>query len=615
MTTDQRIDPRDPLRYPAVEPLDLQPLTPDVPGIVPYIPEEVDEFDAELARFKAGEANGDFTAYRLIRGVYGQRQADRQMMRIKIPLGVLTARRLEVLAEVIERFAPLRKGHLTTRENLQLHHIPLEATSTIMRMIGPVGLTTREACGSTVRNVTGCPLAGVCPDELFDATPYAGAYARYFVRRDFTQRMPRKFKTAFVGCRDDHAVVRIHDLGLSGVIRHQNGAPVRGFRMVVGGGTSIEPVLAADLYPFVTADDGAYLRVAEAVLRVFNRSDELRKNRMKARIKVLIKRVGIDAFREMVERELKEPWATEPIDLPALLAAAPAERPTGPASQFVPPPAGHDWAFAEWLRTNALPQKQPGYYGAFVTVPAGDVTPEQCRAVAAAARSYGAGLVRTTVDQNLVVRWVSGGSLYALWSDLSAVGLGGPGAQRVTDVVSCPGTDSCKLGITSSMGLNRAVRQELETHPELVGDPAIERLHIKISGCPNGCGQHHIADIGFHGAAAKGDQKMHLPAYEVFLGGLYQGSAVRYGLRLKGKVPAKTVPAAVVATLAYYRAERGVDESFAAFVDRVGKEPFEAIVERFAAIVPFDPARPAFYQDWERTALYKVERGEGECAM
>ena len=354
--------------------------------------------------------------------------------------------------------------------------------------------------------------------------------------------------------------------------------------------------------------------MAEAVLRVFNRSDELRKNRMRARIKVLIKRIGIDAFRELVEKELKEPWAAQAIDLDALRSGLSGEGKI-PAPVAFTPPAAEAGGSPAWLRTNAVPQKQAGYYAAFVTVPAGDVTPEQCRGLGAAAREYGTGQVRSTHDQNLVIRWVPGGRLRQLWTDLSALGLGQPGAQRVVDVVSCPGTDSCKLGITASMGLNRAVRAVLEAHPELAQDPLIERMHLRISGCPNGCAQHHLADLGFHGAATRGDQKMFVPAYEVFLGGRYQGSSVRYGARLRGRVPAKALPSAVIAVLSYYREQRQPEEIFGAFVDRVGREAFEAIVEQFAEIPSFDPARPDFYQDWERSGVYQVERGEGECAM
>ncbi len=586
-----------------------------VEGIVPYIPEEVDEYDETLDRYRAGQVSEEeFRAYRLRRGVYGQRQPERQMFRIKIPLGCLTAEQVEVLGRLVVEYAPLLKGHFTTRENLQLHHIPMEKTPEMMRLLGTVGLTTREACGNTVRNVVGCPLAGVCPEEVFDATPYGAAFARYFVRRDFTQNLPRKFKVAFTGCREDHAITRMHDMGFAGFVRWDNGRPVRGFRIVVGGGTSIEPLLAKELYGFVSADDGAYLRVAEAVLRVFNRSDEMRRNRMRARIKILVNRIGIDAFREMVEEELRQPWAQEPVDLASLLSALPEMGdapvlPPGPAA----PPNGSP-RFVKWLETNPLPQKQAGYYAVLVTLPLGDVAVDQFPVLADIARRYGNGHLRTTQDQNLVFRWVPGTLLYDVWTRLDAAGLGEAGARRITDVVACPGTDSCKLGITSSMGLGRAVRSLLLESPDLTEDPLIESLHIKISGCPNGCGQHHVADIGFHGAAVRGDRAQQVPAYEIFLGGRYEDGDVRYGARLRAKVPAKAVPEVVRTFLTFYRERHQGGEVFHAFVDRVGREPFEQIVGRSAAIPAFEGEGAGFYQDWDRDILYRVERGEGECA-
>lgn len=585
-------------------------------GIIPYISEEVDEYEQTVARYREGQmAEPDFQGYRLIRGVYGQRQPNRQMFRIKIPLGCLTARQLATLRRIVGEYAPLRKGHFTTRENLQVHHVPLEGTAEMMRLLGSMGLTTREACGNTVRNVVGCALAGVCPDEVFDATPYGAAFARYFVRRDFTEKMPRKFKVAFTGCREDHAITRMHDLGFAGLVRRENGRQIRGFRVVVGGGTSIEPILAKVLYEFVTADDGAYLRVAEAVLRVFHRSDELRRNRMRARIKILVNRVGIDAFREMVEAELQRPWAQAPVELSPLLALDAEDEDVPPLEgQGRERPGEIPPAFREWLRTNAVPQKQPGYYATFVTLPLGDVTAEQFFALADAARRHGSGRVRTTQDQNLVFRWVPARSLYPLWQDLRDAGLGEAGARRITDVVACPGTDSCKLGITSSMGLGRAVRAMLLEHPDLIADPLIERVHVKISGCPNGCGQHHIADIGFHGAAVKGDGGRQVPAYEIFLAGHYEGGDVRYGQRLRVKVPAKAVPQVVHAFLTLYREQRQDGEEFRAFADRVGREIFEQAAQPLAP-VPAAAAQPDLYQDWDRTAPYRVERGEGECAM
>lgn len=590
---------------------------PHVAGIIPFVPQEVDELSRQLAQVASGElAEGSFRAFRLLRGVYGQRQPERQMVRIKIPLGRLRADQLLALADAIRDFAPLGKGHFTTRENLQLHHVAMDRVPALLARLGAAGLTTREACGNTVRNLTGCPLAGVCADELFDATPYGAAYARYFVRRDLVQQLPRKFKTAFAGCREDHALVRMHDLGFSAVVRREPDGLVRGFRVAVGGGTSIEPLIAPVLFDFVGADDGAYLRVAEAVLRIFNRSDELRRNRMRARIKVLVKRIGIDAFREQVEAELAEPWTREPLPMDELLAVSPSDA-DGPAAAPAPPLSGAvdgPEAFRAWAGTNVVAQRQAGYVAAFVTLPAGDISAEQCLAVAELARRFGSGEVRATPDQNLALRWVPVGAAPQLWRGLALAGLDEAGARGITDIVSCPGTDSCKLGITSSMGLNRAIRARLLAEPELLRDPLIERLRIKASGCPNGCGQHHVADIGFHGAAARGDQNVYVPSYEVFVAGEYAADQVRYGQRLKTKVPARTVPALVIAFLTLYRERRLPGESLPAFVGRLGKEPFEALAKRCAVVPALDPAEPGPYQDWERQGLYRLERGEGECA-
>lgn len=584
-------------------------------SIIQYLPEEAAEFDEQVDRVRAGEiSEAAFQGYRLRRGVYGQRQAERQMVRIKIPLGVLTADQMDVLGRVVEAYVPLRKGHFTTRENLQVHHVSLDRAADLMRLLGTVGLTTREACGNTVRNVVGCPLAGVCPDELFDATPYGAAFVRYLIRRDLFQNLPRKFKVAFTGCQEDHAITGIHDMGHIGRVRDDNGTPVRGLKIVVGGGTSIEPKLAQELYPFVTVDDGQYLRVAEAVLRVFNRSDDLRKNRMRARIKILVHRVGIDALRELVEQELREPWAQQPIDLAAYLPAEPdyADAPGLPPSPAVSPNGSA--GFRRWMATNVTVQKQEGYYAATVTLPLGDVRVEQFAPLAEIARRHGSGTLRVTQAQKLVLRWIPGGALHDVWAALEAIGLGEGGAHRINDVTACPGTDSCKLGITSSMGLGRAIRSMLHGHPELFEDPLIDRLHIKISGCPNGCGQHHIADIGFHGAAMKGDGGRQVPTFEVFIGGRFEGGSVRYGARLKTRVPTKAVPEAVRAFLAVYKDRRQPDEPFPAFVDRVGREPFEEVAAPLSAVPSFDQA-PEFYRDWDQAMLYRVERGEGECAV
>ena len=584
-------------------------------GVVPYLAPEADEFDQEVERFRSDEIGETiFTPWRLRRGVYGQRQPDTQMMRIKVPGGLANAEQLEALAEIAERFAPLKKGHITTRENIQFHHVDLEAASTVMRILGETGLTTREACGNTVRNVIADPMVSVDPQQAYDVLPYLVAFVRYFVRHPVTQSMPRKSKPAFSSGEHDPALTGMHDLGYIARVREVDGVERKGFKMVVGGGTSIMAKLASTLYEFVPVEE--YLKVTEAVLRIFDRSEELRQNKMMARIKVLIHRRGIDAFREEVERELQEPWAQEGNFDPTPLMAFAQETPPpltsngngGHASDGPP-------AFEFWKKTNVLPQIQEGYFVAMAKVFQGDLSPEQFRAIARIAATYGSGTVALTAEQNLGFRWVPESNLPAVWAELEKLGLAEPEVETITDVTSCPGTDSCKLGITSAMGLTRAIADGLKSWDDLLEDPLIKKLHIKASGCPNGCGRHHMANIGFHGASIKGPGGQQIPAYELFLAGNYDNGQVRYGDRVKAKVPAKQVPNAIRRVLDFYRDQRDQAEEFNDFVQRVGTGPFEAILAEFKEVGALNRGTLPFYMDWGKTVLYKLERGEGECAI
>ena len=587
-------------------------------GIIPYMEHEAVNLEEEIKAFRAGEREPtQFMPFRLRQGVYGQRQPDAQMLRVKIPGGILTPEAMEVLAQLAEEYAPLAKGHVTTRENFQFHHIPLERTPDAIRLIGTVGLSTREACGNTVRNVVGNPLAGVCPDEVFDPTPHLAAYVRYAVRHPVTQNFPRKFKTSFTGCADHDAVAgAIHDLSFIAQESEEDGVAKQGFKVVVGGGTSIMPRLGHVLYEFVPEED--YLRVAEALWRIFDRSDMLRKNRMMARIKVLIDRIGFEAFKEMVEEELKEVGPIDPKPLMNLDELHNEVPPTIPASpnggeQEYPP------EFLFWKNTNTVEQKQEGYFIAYVKLPLGDIYVNQFRALADITRKYTGGRARTTQEQNLAFRWVPEAYLYDVWKGLKEIGLAGAEAHTITDVVSCPGTDSCKLGITSSMGLGDAIRTELESLNGHLDDPLVKKMHIKMSGCPNGCGLHHIAHIGFHGAALKGPGGLQIPAYELFLGGYYGEKTVeeaRIGQRLPGvKVPSKRAPEFVKDLVAYYKSNRDDGEEFIDFVDRVGLEPFAEIAAPYREVGPLGPDTQDIYMDWKKEELYKLERGEGECAV
>jgi sulfite reductase beta subunit-like hemoprotein len=584
----------------------------DVPGhVIPILTQEFDDFETEATKYlEGGTEENEFIKFRLRQGVYGQRQPDVQMIRVKLPMGGITPEQLDAFATVIERYAPLRRGHVTTRQNIQIHHVPLDEMTEVMRIISDSGLSSREGCGNTVRNVTGDPRAGTLADELFDITPYAGAYVRYFVRHPTTQLMPRKIKTAFTATDADTAITRIHDIAF--VPRIRDG--VRGVEVRVGGGTSIMPRQAPTLYEFVELENGDFLKVSEAVFRIFDRQDFLRVNRARARIKVLIDKIGMDAFRELVDAELAGDWVEErDFSLDEIRyvideeANAPAARPEGYASAN-----GDLRAFEAFADSNVQAQRQPGYVAVEVKITRGDLTPEQLRGLGQILRDYTGGWARTTVQQNLLLRWVREESVYEVWKALSALGLGDAGVNEITDTVSCPGTDSCKLGITSSMGLNRAI-QERVTEMDLT-DPLTRQIHIKMSGCPNGCSQHHIASIGFYGASLKVGEHT-IPAYIPHIGGRYEGGDVRFGTRLKARLPAKRVPEAVERWVRYYEAERTEGEVFNAFADRVGAASFEAQVKDLSMPVEFSLENMSFFIDWTKHVPFEVQRGEGECAV
>jgi sulfite reductase beta subunit-like hemoprotein len=583
----------------------------DVPGhVIPILRREFDDFDNEAEKFLAGDTpENEFIGFRLKQGVYGQRQADVQMIRVKLPWGGVSPEQMEAFASAIERYVPLEKGHITTRQNIQVHHVPLRDAAAYIRELADAGLSSREGCGNTVRNVTADPWAGVCADELFDTTPYAGAFVRYFVRHPTTQLMPRKVKTAFSGADSDRALTGIHDIAY--IARERDG--VKGFEVRVGGGTSIMPRVAPTLYEFVSADDGEYLKIAEAVFRIFDRQDWLRVNRARARLKVLVDKVGIDEVRRMVDEELEGDWVAErdfSIEDRVFLYDEQADAPPVPVAYGSP--NGDGAAFARFRAANVEPQRQEGFSTVQVKVTRGDLTPEQFRGLAAIMREYCGGHARTTVHQNFVLRWVRDEAVYDVWQRLNALGLGEAGADQVNDVVSCPGTDSCKLGIVSSMGLNRAVQERIESMH--ITDPLTRKIHIKMSGCPNGCSQHHIGNIGFYGASIKVGEHT-IPAYVAHIGGNYEGGEIVYGQRLKVRLASKRVPEAVERWIRFYEAEREDGEVFNAFAERVGTGAFEEKVLDLAMPIEFGLETMENFIDWTKNSPFQVQRGEGECAV
>jgi len=584
----------------------------EIPGhVIPIIAQEFDDFDTEARQFLAGETpENQFIGFRLKQGVYGQRQADVQMIRVKLPMGGVTPEQLEAFAHVVEEYAPLRRGHITTRQNIQIHHVPLPDAAKLIRVLSDSGLSSREGCGNTVRNVTGDPWAGIAPDELFDLTPYAGAYVRYFVRHPTTQLMPRKIKTAFDGTPGvDRALTGIHDIAF--IAKERDG--VRGVEVRVGGGTSIMPRVAPTLYDFVGLDDGEYLEVAEAVFRIFDRTDWLRVNRARARIKVLVDKIGMDEFRALVDEERKGDWVAERhFDVEGLRMDIDEEAAAPERGGDFASPNGDLSEFERFAKSNVKAQRQAGFSAVEAKVIRGDLTPEQFRGLAAISRRYSGGWTRTTVHQNLLLRWVRDEAVYEVWQELAKLGLGDHGVDEIEDVVSCPGTDSCKLGITSSMGLNRAVSERIEGMN--IEDELTKRIHIKMSGCPNGCSQHHIANIGFYGASIKAGEHT-IPAYVAHIGGNYEGGEIVYGTRLKVRLPAKRVPEAVERWLRMYEAEREEGEAFNAYAERVTGKRFEDEARELAMPAEFGLQTMDQFIDWTKKAPFVVQRGEGECAI
>ena len=586
----------------------------NVPGhVIPILQQEFDDFDNEAEKFLAGQTEEtEFIGFRLKQGVYGQRQADVQMIRVKLPVGGVTPEQMDVFADAIEELVPLNKGHITTRQNIQVHHMPLRDAAKFIRKISDAGLSSREGCGNVIRNVTGDPWAGIDPEETFDTTRYAGAFVRYFVRHKTTQLLPRKVKPAFDGTpARDRSITGIHDIAFLAKVDEQGR---KGFEVRVGGGTSIMPRIAPTLYEFVGADDGEYLKVSEAVFRIFDRQDWLRKNRARARLKVFVDKFGIDELRRQVEEELKQDWASERVYEVDRLATNPDEETTiQPAKASYAQPTDADRAeFEEFQRANVFAQKQEGFNAVEVRVYRGDLTPEQFRGLATIMREHCSGHARMTIGQNIVLRWVRDEALYEVWQALKALDLGEGGAQEIIDNVSCPGTDSCKLGITSSMGLNAAINEKIKTMG--IDDPLTRKIHIKNSGCPNGCGQHHIADLGFYGASLKVGEHT-VPAYVPHVGGHYEDGEVVYAQRLKSRLAAKRVPEAIERWIRFYEAEREEGEVFRDFANRVGTAVFEEQVKDLTMPIEFGLETMDHFIDWQRNVPFQVIRGEGECAV
>ena len=600
--------------------------------------EEIDIFEGQMELRRKGKIEDRvFAETRLRRGVYGQRYdnghrhdgvASREltfpageltkgpetlwdapgMVRIKVPYGGITPEQLEVIAELAEEYSD-NILHITTRQDVQLHYVHIDDTPDLMRRLAAVDITTREACGNGVHNLTACPLAGVCHTEAFDTTAYAAALFRFLLGHPDCQDFGRKFKPAFSGCAGEACgLVMMHDFGAIARTSTVDGVERRSFDLYVGGGLGTTPHQAKLLYEDHPVEE--LLPAVQSIARVFGRLGE-KANRNRARIKFLVAKLGIDEFRRLVDEER----ATLPHDdrwtsyLPSV-----EDYTESPVREAVPAPSNGGElpaGYREWLRTNVYRQRQPGYAVATIALPLGDLSSVQTRQLAEVARKYVGDAVRTTVEQNIVLRWVAEGDLPALYEDLVAIDLAAPGAGTIIDVTSCPGTDTCKLGIASSRGLAGELRTRLAAK-QFELDEAVRGLRIKVSGCFNSCGQHHVADIGFFGNSRK-INGVTVPHFQVVLGGRWRENAGSYGLAI-GAVPSKRIPEVVDAITTKFVAERDGEETFQDWIARLGKKELGALINDLKTVPPVDEDQ-SFYTDWGDARVFTMgDMGIGECA-
>ena len=604
----------------------------------PDLAEEIDIFEGQMELRRKGRIEDRvFAETRLRRGVYGQRYDNGHrhdgvssqeltfpggeltkgpetlwdapgMMRIKVPYGGITPEQLEVIAELAEEYADSIL-HITTRQDVQLHYVHIDDTPDLMRRLASVGITTREACGNGVRNLTACPLAGVCHTEAFDTTAYAHALFRFLLGHPDCQDFGRKFKPAFSGCAGEACgLVMMHDFGAIARRTVVDGVERRSFDLYVGGGLGTTPQQAKLLYEDHPVEE--LLPAVQAIARVFGRHGE-KANRNRARIKFLVSKLGIDEFRRLVDEERAilphdDRWTSY---LPSVedFTESPVREAVPAPTNGTPAPAG----YREWLRTNVYRQRQAGYAVATIALPLGDLSSVETRALAGVARRYVGDAVRTTVEQNIVLRWVSEGDLPDLYRDLVAIDLADPGAGTIVDVTSCPGTDTCKLGIASSRGLAGELRTRLASK-QFELDEAVRGLRIKVSGCFNSCGQHHVADIGFFGNSRK-INGVTVPHFQVVLGGRWRENGGSYGLAI-GAVPSKRIPEVVDTITTRFVSERETDESFQDFIARLGKKELGALIGELKTVPPPEDD-PDAYMDWGDARIFTMgDMGIGECA-
>ena len=558
-------------------------------------PGDIDEFVAKLEAFERGEIGPDaFRAFRLTRGVYGQRQTDVQMLRVKIPLGILGREQLDALADVADRYSR-GFGHFTTRQNMQLHFIKMTDAEAAMRRCDEAGLTIREACGNSVRNVTSCELAGLCSTAPFDVTPFGEAIVRYFLRHPLAATLPRKFKIAFSGCENDCAKGAIHDLAFVAQVKEG----VQGFKVLAAGGLSTLPMAAIVLHEFVPAAEIG--RVGEAVLRVFDRLGN-RENKHRARLKYVLKKLGEEKFRALYAEVRREVDAEANAEL-----KLPSNPRRAPAPAVVVEGASRS-GYLSWRAASVVDQRQDGYAAVYVRLHLGDITSDQMRRLGPLLEKFGDGSARVTIDQNLLLPFIDKRSLPALHVALDEIGLARLGVHTAKDVTSCPGAESCNLAVTASRKLGDAISDRLD-QADAAGLAAVAGTVIKISGCPNSCGQHHIADLGFHGAARKDGSGKTVPMYQLHLGGGVDQEGARFGRQVV-KIVARRVPDAVVRLLALFESDRLPDEAVGAFYRRIDPKRVVAALGELVS----EAARDGEDADIGEERGFQVHTGAGECA-
>jgi len=578
--------------------------------------EEADNFAKTVKLFRQGKYDEDsFRRFRLQHGAYGTRMtSDYAMVRIKLPAGEIYPNQFEKISQLSEQYS-IGSAHFSTRENIQLHWVILEDVSEIFRSLSEVGLTSREACGNSVRNVMCSPLSGVCADEEFDSTPYALATARFFLRNPMAQNLPRKFKFNFTCC-EKHGMVRMVDVGLIPQIRNINGSSQRGFKIFLGGGLGNKSYVGHQLEEFTPDEDLLYTSIA--VMRIFDRLGD-RKNLARNRMRYLVNDMGWEKFQNLVFKERAIVRATQSVitQLDVDLTPDKIKRPIRISDESgVSIPDG----FARWLKTNTVKQSQENYRSVFITLEAGDITASQLNALADIIREFSSeGKARCGFVQNVALRYVHEDDLSRLYSKLLQVGLAKSGALTMTAPIGCSGTTSCNLALTNSHRLAKEIQRKF-LGLKLDEDDDLSDSSIKISGCPNSCGQHGIATIGFFGGGGRVGKDMY-PNYQMSLGGRSDGDTM-LGLTCL-RVPAKRVIPVILKIIETFKQNKKSDDTLKSWIHRIvnGNEDssirsindIKKILEPLI-IPPTKENDPDFYLDYGSDTSYHTKTGKGECA-